>query len=295
MAKKLHARPNLEHLTEHVGALRALEGEWTFTSLEIDGASIDAPSFATSRLLMDSDRFRMASEGLDYDGVFTIDVEVMPHTIDINLVEGPEAGNTALGIFDLQGDQLTICLGLVGSSRPAAFATTKGSGHALERLRRASHQRPAGVTGGTKPMAAAAHAPMPAAMIDPKSFDTAMTPPLTKMEGEWAPTRLVRDGEPMDDQWLSYGSRIGTGNEVRVAFGGQTMVHAKVRVDERATPSAIDYLGLSGASKGKISLGVAEWVKDELRVNMALPGQPRPVDFTCAAGSGRTLSQWRRR
>ena len=273
-------------------ALRELEGEWAFDSLEVDGAAMPTGVFANSRILMDGDRFRMESAEATYDGTFVIDVELVPATIDITFVEGPEAGNTALGIFELEGDRLTICLGLVGSDRPKAFKIQKGSGHALERLRRASTARPAGVTSGTRK---AASAPKPsAAVVNPKTFEVPTTPLLAKIAGEWAPTRLVRNGEPMNDQWLSFGSRTASGNEVKVVFGGQTMVHAKVRLDEKAAPVAIDYLGLSGSSKGKVSFGILDWVGDELRVNMAPPGKPRPADFTCPKGGGRTLSQWKR-
>jgi uncharacterized protein (TIGR03067 family) len=328
VAKKLHARPNLEHLKKqaktllakrgktfkladaqlevarsagfaswpklvrHVDTLRALEGEWTFVSLEVDGAAMPAAMSANSRILMDGDRFRTESAEAVYEGRFSIDVDAEPATIDIAFVEGPEAGNTALGIFEIDHDQLTICLGLVGSDRPKAFKTKKGSGHALERLRRASKTRPANVTGGKKPSTTAGDAAV--AVADAAAFDAPMTPLLKKMEGEWLPTKLVRDGEPMNDQWLAFGSRTSAGNEVKVLFGGQTQVHAKMRVDETASPIAIDYLGLSGGAKGKISFGILEWAGDELRVNMSPPGSPRPHDFTCEKGSGRTLSQWKR-
>jgi uncharacterized protein (TIGR03067 family) len=329
VAHKLHARPNLEHLKKqaktllakrgsgfkladaqlevargagfaswprlvrHVDALRALEGEWTFAGLEIDGAALPAAASANSRILIDGDRFRMESVEGVYDGTFAIDIDAAPATIDIAFVEGPEAGNTALGIFVLDTDQLTICLGLVGSERPTSFTTSKGSGHALERLRRASKGRPANVTGGNaRP---AVDTPAESATVDPSTFDGPMGPSLKKMEGEWTPTLLVRDGEPMNDQWLAFGSRIGVGNEVKVVFGGQTQVHARVRVNEAASPLAIDYLGMHGPTSGKVSLGILEWAGDTLRINMAPPGSLRPDDFTCAKGSGRTLSEWKRR
>lgn len=328
MTRTLHARPHLEHfkkqakklqaergpgcrlseaqllvarsagfdswpkLARHVEVLRALEGTWTFVGLEVDGAPVPAALSAASRILMDGDRFRLESPEANYDGVFTIDVEAAPHAIDIAFVEGPEAGNTALGIFELDADRLTICLGLVGSTRPGAFKTAKGSGHALERLRRASAARPASVTGGT----ASATTPAPGpAIVDAKVFELPPTPFMKALEGEWTPTALVRNGEPMNAEWLAFGSRTQNGRELKVVFGGQTMVHAKVSVDEAASPMAIDYLGLSGAAKGRISLGILDWNGRELRVNMAAPGAPRPADFNCVRGSGRTLSQWRRR
>jgi uncharacterized protein (TIGR03067 family) len=121
-----------------------------------------------------------------------------------------------------------------------------------------------------------------------------LTPLLRRLEGEWACTQLVRDGEPLRADWLPFGSRTMTGTEMKVIFGGQVMVHAKVRIDERASPMTVDYLNLSGSQKGRISLGIMDWVGDEARFLIAVPGQPRPSNFD-APGKGLTLSQWRKR
>lgn len=277
-------------LSRHVSDLRALEGEWHFATLEIDGTAIPGAVLAASRLLIDGDRFRSESPEAIYDGVFTIDVEAVPPRIDIEFVEGPEAGNWSYGLYELDGDRLILCLGLAGATRPAAFATSPGSGHALERLRRASTARPAGVTGGTPPPPGPAVKPE---RVDPATFDIPMTPLLRRLEGVWVPMELAMDGKPMPDQWLSYGSRTAAGNEVKVVFGGQTMVHAKVRIDETATPMAIDYLNLSGRHAGTLTLGIMEWIGDEVRFLMASPGESRPPGFEAAARG--TLSRWRRR
>jgi uncharacterized protein (TIGR03067 family) len=272
-----------------VQELRALEGDWRFVSLEVDGTTMPSGMIAQSRLLIDGDRFRTESPEAIYEGIFTIDVETTPSQIDIEFVEGPEAGNWSYGLYELDGDRLTICLGVVGAKRPVAFATRSGSGHALERLRRASAARPAKVTGGTP------QAPKPSApkIADRSTFDVPMTPLLRRLEGEWLPVQLVMDGEPMKAEWLPYGSRTATGNEMRVVFGGQVMVHAKVRIDEQATPMAIDYLNLNGRQAGTVSHGIMEWVGDEVRFLIASPGEPRPTEFgTLRKG---TFSQWRRK
>jgi len=280
-------------LARHVADLRALEGEWTFVSLEIDGTAMPAGVLAASRLLIDGDRFRTESPEAIYDGVFTIDVEASPNRIDLEFVEGPEAGNWSYGLYDLDGDDLTLCLGLTGAARPSEFITTPGSGHALERLRRASASRPAGVTGGKR----AARPKLPPSAesprVDAASFDARMTPLLEKLQGTWAALALDVDGKPMPAEWLAYGARTMEGNETKVVFGGQVMLHAKMRVDETATPIAVDYLNLAGAHKGRVSLGIMEWSGDECRFLMAAPGQPRPTTF--APGAGLTLSRWRRK
>jgi hypothetical protein len=71
------------------------------------------------------------------------------------------------------------------------------------------------------------------------------------------------------------------------------MAHAKMRIDERATPFvAIDYLHLSGKHAGKVSEGILEWIADEVRILMPTPGSPRPTSFDVAARG--TLSRWRK-
>jgi uncharacterized protein (TIGR03067 family) len=285
---------NWPGLTRHVEQLRALEGEWAVTNLETDGASMPAAAFARSRLLIDGDSFRMESPEATYEGIFNIGVEYEPMQIDIEFVEGPEAGEWSYGIFALDGDALTFCLGLVGSPRPEAFATSAGSGHALEHLYRVAHARPAGVTGGTPSSAPKNRTRAAATDVDEAAFELKMTPLLERLQGQWAPTSLVTAGKPMEEQWLAYGSRTQTGNETKVVFGGQTMVHALMRIDETVSPVAIDYLNI-GKGTRTVSHGVMEIDASEWRICMASAGDPRPADFSCDKGSGRTLSRWTRK
>ena len=73
------------------------------------------------------------------------------------------------------------------------------------------------------------------------------------------------------------------------------MIHALVRLDESTDPMHVDYYNLDGACKGTIQHGLLKWIGDEACFCMAAPGDPRPADFTCPSGSGRTFSQWRRK
>ena len=280
-------------LVRHVELIGALEGEWHFEALEVDGSTMPRAMIAHSKLLLDGDRFRMESPEANYDGRFNIDAAAKPMQIDIEFVEGPEAGNRSLGVFELQEDRLTICLGVVGAPRPTAFATRAGSGHALERLRRVSAARPMAVTGGVAPVAGPASKPASALMYS-ADFAFEASPMLARLEGTWVPVRLVTSGEEMRADWLPFGSRIASRNEAKVVFGGQVMLHVKVRIDERVTPVAVDYLHLHGRDRGKVSAGIMEWIGDEVCFLMAAPGQGRPTDFSSPAGAGLTFSRWKR-
>src|SRR5258708_911478 len=138
-------------LGRHVEQLRALEGTWAILRLEIDGGTVPQEDMKSSRLLMDGDRFRFECPEGNYEGVFNINVEAQPHQIEIEFVEGPEAGNWNFGIFRIEGDQLDLCLDVNGKPCPAEFRAAPGSGHAYERLKRTSSSRPDGVDGGTAP------------------------------------------------------------------------------------------------------------------------------------------------
>jgi uncharacterized protein (TIGR03067 family) len=285
-------------LSRHVEQLRALEGTWKFVQLEIEGSAIPAAGLSASRLLIDGDRFRMESPEANYEGVFNIDVEASPHRIEIEFVEGPEAGNWNYGIFRLQGDQLEICLDVNGKPSPKEFRTTAGSGHAYETLRRVSGARPEAVKGGAgkradkagkKESGEGASAPLSA-----EGFEYVASPMSSRLQGEWAAVKVVRDGMELPAMMLTTGRRTAKGNEIQIRFGGQVMIHALVRINEKAGPVEVDYFNLTGPVKGAIQLGIMEWRGDVVCFCMAATGQARPTDFGCEKGSGRTLSHWRK-
>ncbi len=276
------------HLSRHVEQLRALEGSWSFARLEVDGAVMPAPVLEASRLLIDGDRFRTETPEANYEGIFNINVETQPHEIDIEFVEGPEAGNRNYGIFRHDGYQLEICLDLNGQRRPDNFGSTPGSGRAYETLKRTSTSRPENVTGGTAPATAS-----PVAAPDSTGFEFVASPTLAKLQGEWAAVKIVRDGQNLPSVMLRTGLRTSTKNEVKISVGGQTMLHALVKINESEDPMQVDYYNLDGMCKGHIQHGLLKWSGTEACLCMSAPGDPRPDDFTAPSGSGRTFSQWR--
>ncbi len=267
-----------------------LEGTWEFARLEIDGNTYPAAALSTSRILIDGDRFRTESPEATYEGIFNINVEADPREIDIEFVAGPEAGNWNYGIFRLNGERLEICLDMTGEPRPHAFATSAGSGHAYEILNRITAARPENVTGGTAPVRQ--QAPF---TLDSVGFEFVESSTLARLQGEWTPVKIIRDGQPLPAMMLRTGLRSARKNEVKISFGGQTMIHALVRLDESVEPIHVDYYNLDGAAKGTMQFGLLKWVDDEACFCMASPGEPRPTDFSCPVGSRQTLSQWRRK
>lgn len=290
-------------LARHVDQLRALEGTWAFASLEIEGNTIPAGGLQSSRLLIDGDRFRCESPEANYEGVFNIDVEAQPHQIEIEFVEGPEAGNWNFGIFRIDGDRLEICLDVNGKPCPKDFRTSPGSGHALETLMRTSTLRPESVDGGAAPgsggagseRAASPTLPRegPASSQESPGFECVSSATLTRLQGEWIAEKLVRDGQEFPAMMCDTGRRSANGNEVRITFGGQLIIHALTRLHEATDPVQIDYYHLAGTAKGELQHGIMQWRGEVACFCMGAPGGSRPTDFACPVGSGHTLSHWR--
>jgi uncharacterized protein (TIGR03067 family) len=278
-------------LARHVEQLRSLEGAWSFESLEIEGNHIPAEGLRGSRLLIDGDRFRMESPEANYEGVFNINVEADPHEIDIEFVEGPEAGNWNYGIFRLGTDRLEICLDMHAKPRPKAFATAPGSGQAYEVLRRTSGARPEAVSGGRRdasPRSAAA-----TGGADPAAYAPIPSVTLGKLQGDWSAESIVRDGTTLPAFMLKSARRTMRDNEITVVVGGMVMIHALVRIDESRRPMHVDYLNIGGVAKGTVQLGIMEWRQNAVCFCTAEPAAPRPTDFSSPTGSGQTLSIWR--
>jgi uncharacterized protein (TIGR03067 family) len=275
-------------LARHVDQLRALEGTWAFSSLEIEGTAMPPAMFESSRLLIDGDRFCTEAPEAVYEGVFNIDVEADPHHIDIEFVTGPEASNINRGIFQLDGDALALCLDMTGKGRPAEFRSTAGTGHAFERLTRSSASRPENVTGGI-PVATPSALPCG----NRSEFEFVESATLTRLAGEWTALKIVRDGRELPPAMIATGLRSARRNEVKITLSGQLILRALMRIDESLKPIGIDYYNLCEGQQGLVQLGIVKWEGDALSFNISPPGGPRPQDFAAPAGSGCTFSQWR--
>jgi uncharacterized protein (TIGR03067 family) len=259
------------HLARHVEQLRGLEGTWAFDQLEVDGKGMPAEMLKRSRLLIDGDRFRTESPEGNYEGVFNVNVEAQPHEIDIEFVEGPEAGNWNYGIFQLDGDQLELCLDLDGKPRPVTFKSTPGSGHAYEIVKRTLRTRPDNVIGGL-PQAAKAKPPASAST----GFDYVESATMAKLQGEWSAVKMVRDGKELPSAMLRTAVRSATKNEITISVGGRVVIHTLVKIDESFSPMRVDYHNIGGVAEGTVQHGLFKWDGDEACFCIAPPGEPRP-------------------
>ena len=277
-------------LVHHVETLNNLEGTWGFQSLMVGENQIPAGMLESSKIVMNGDRFNTLSPEGNYLGEFAIDVQKSPMEIDIHFIEGPHAGEYCYGIFELDHDKLTFCLGLVGASRPTEFNTDSSPMDALEHLVRESKAAPVTIANPNAPLSVQSSPTQVVGEQDTSGFDV-VSPDLERLQGEWVALKVVKSGEALPEKFMAYGKRTCTGNHVLVSFGSP-MVDAMAKTHG---VQDIDYLVTGGPMKGNVQFGIYRIDGDEATFCMADVGQPRPLDFTSEPGSGHTLTVWARK
>lgn len=253
--------------------LDKLQGAWEVTSLEVDGEKLPATAISGSRIVISGNKFTSTGMGAAYEGRVELQRSKKTKAFDLLFTAGPERGNRNLGIYKLDGERWTICLATRGSERPQKFASTPGSGIALETLRRSRAARKPGKKKASETATASGAA--------------------TELEGEWAMVSGVFSGDALDKKMVQWCKRVTRGNVTTVTAGPQTFLKANFTLDNLKNPRAIDYNNLGGANAGKSQAGIFELSGEILRICMSAPGQPRPADFFSKSGDGRSYTAWR--
>ena len=243
-----------------------LQGTWNIATLEMDGMKMPDNAVTGARIVLQGNNFTSISMGATYKGTFKVDATKMPRTIDMTFTDGPEKGNTSLGIYELDGDHWKICLTVTGTERPKEFATKAGGGHAFETLKRQTAEKEQAV----------------------------LAKEMAFLAGEWTMVSGEIGGQQMPEAMAKTAKRVAKGNETTVTMNGQIFLKATITIDPSKKPKTIDYLMTDGPSKGKTQLGIYEVDGDTVRFCFGSPGQERATEFATKAGDGRTLSVWKR-
>jgi uncharacterized protein (TIGR03067 family) len=115
-----------------------LAGTWQAVSYSLDGNKASDEDMKNIQLVFEANgKTRALRDGQVFiASTTTIDPSSNPMTIDMTYTEGDPKGRTALGIYKIEDDLLTICRAAPDKPRPDAFASKPGSGHTLMTYKR---------------------------------------------------------------------------------------------------------------------------------------------------------------
>lgn len=108
------------------------KGLWRVTALEVNGKEIDPDVIKRFEWIFENDKVTVKANVQERDSTFTVDPTKKLKTIDLTWKD-----KTTVGIYDLQGDRLRICLAKEGEKkRPTDFVSKERSDVTLLVLRR---------------------------------------------------------------------------------------------------------------------------------------------------------------
>jgi uncharacterized protein (TIGR03067 family) len=114
---------------------------------------------------------------------------------------------------------------------------------------------------------------------------------LAKLEGEWTLVSSERDGKKAPDDDLKGTVRTVKGDTYTITKDDKTISQGKLKVDTSKKPATMDII----RENAKPMLGIYEIDGDTQKVCFAAPGKDRPTEFAAKAGSGYTLSVWKKK
>ncbi len=114
-----------------------LQGDWKIIAQVENGTDAPPKRQENVRLRFAADKLIIREGDQKREATFRLDPARKPSTIELVPDDGPNKGKKALGIYQLSGDTLTLCLTLQeGKDPPGDFTAKAGSGRVLLTLER---------------------------------------------------------------------------------------------------------------------------------------------------------------
>ena len=107
--------------------LARLRGTWTFERIEANGAALPMAQFAGMAVTFDGERYAVTKDGAVVENAtLKLDPSASPKGFEATVVDGPNAGASMHGIYELVDDTFKVCFAPAGTTRPTKFETASG-------------------------------------------------------------------------------------------------------------------------------------------------------------------------
>jgi uncharacterized protein (TIGR03067 family) len=113
-----------------------LQGTWAVVSLEKGGVDAKDNVPKDAKVVFANGNLKIQAEGKEKGATYKVDTAKKPRHIDIAVKEGNGQEQVHQGIYQLDGDNLKICVAHPGEDRPTEFTTKVGSQNQLLVLKR---------------------------------------------------------------------------------------------------------------------------------------------------------------
>lgn len=117
--------------------LEPFQGTWQVVSLETDGKAVPEEHTKGLTLVVTGNERVLKQDGeVKSKAMFKVDPAKKPKAIDIEVSDGPLAGRTIRGIYEVKDDTLRVCLAIGDDERPDGFSAKEGSGRQLQEFKK---------------------------------------------------------------------------------------------------------------------------------------------------------------
>jgi len=118
--------------------LAALEGTWILQSLQFDGKDLTG-DYKLSLVIKGETATVEGNDEvkMEYTRIgLKLDPSTMPKCLDLRVVGGTQKDSVLEGIYELKGDELKLCVKVLGKDRPGKFESPDGESIALVTFKR---------------------------------------------------------------------------------------------------------------------------------------------------------------
>ncbi len=260
------AEPEGEKNQAVAAELAKLQGTWQLISAETNGKKTPEDQVKQIRVKIEKNHHTVTfgDQVVAREVTFTLDPTTQPKSIEDTLSEEPYRGKKIRGIYLLEGDSLTACVGAIDAPRPTEFSSKPGSGQTLRQFQR------------VKTVATAK--PVDIEEVNAKEYRA--------FEGTWRIVSIQAEGKDIPAERFKSSRLIFKGRDF-TAINDRGTTPGTISVDASKSPKTMDVTITDGPAKGAIFRNIYELKGDTYKLcGSTTGGKDRPKEFDAKPGSG---------